>query len=58
MITYTLQDIEKKIAAYHELMMNCRRNGNIADLERFTIFYNSALKLKEKYFKENVKWIL
>lgn len=55
MIMYTLQDIERKIAAYHELMCNCRRNGNIADLEKFTIFYNSAVKMKEVYFKEALK---
>lgn len=52
MITYTLQDIENKIAAYHELMINSRRNGNIADYEKFQMFYISALSLKEKYFED------
>lgn len=55
MIIYNLQDLTRRVNAYYDLMIIAKNNKNLADYEKFRILYNSAVKDKERYFKDNVK---
>lgn len=55
MFIKSLQDIKNKVIAYRELAIQAKNNNNLADYEKFTIFYIDYKQQLEEYINKDVK---
>lgn len=54
MVIMSIQDIEKRVTAYRELIEISKNQANIEQYERFSMLYKSYEDMRTEYYKDYV----
>lgn len=53
MIIMSIQDIEKRVVVFKDLMDRAEKERDMEAYERFSMLYKSYKDMKSEYYKEN-----